>query len=68
MKNRNFNQSEYMSLQLMEIENFRKALMYKSDEKITLQEAMVLWISGGYADEFKSRYFLNKNNSEPAKA
>ena len=61
-----FDQSDFMSLQLMEIENFRLSLSEQSEEKVTLQEALVLWISEGYADDFKSDYFLLRKNIEPA--
>lgn len=63
-----FKQSDYMSLQLMEIENFRQFLSDQSDEKITFQEAIMLWISQGYADEFKSEYQARGSNVEPALA
>jgi len=63
-----FKQSDYMSLQLMEIENFRKFLSDQSDENITFQEAIMLWIAQGYADEFKSEYQARGSTVEPALA
>ena len=61
-----YKQSDFMTLQLMEIESFRKLLSQQSDESITIQEAFILWISGGYADEFKSEYPFIRNEVEPA--
>jgi len=68
MSKREFKQSDYMALQLMEIESFRKFLSSQSDEKITFQEATMLWIAQGYADEFKSEYQARGSKIEPALA
>ena len=61
-------QSDYMALQLMEIESFRRSLSYESVEPITFQEAVMLWVSEGLADEFKSAYPLKRGQVEPALA
>ncbi|MFQ5824110.1 MAG: hypothetical protein ACE5JB_08665 [bacterium] len=63
-----FNQSDYMSLQLMEIENFRMTLSQQSQEQITFQEAVLLWITEGYAEEFRTGYLLKRETTEPALA
>lgn len=68
MKERKMPQSEYMSLQLMEIENFRLSLCNRGHEKITLQEAIMLWISEGHADTFRQEFNLTKSRPEPATA
>jgi len=66
MNKEKFKQSEYMTLQLMEIESFRRSLSHESIEPITFQEAVMLWVSGGLADEFKSEYPIKRNQVEPA--
>ncbi len=63
-----FKQSDYMALQLMEIESFRRSLSQESVEPITFQEAVMLWVSGGLADEFKSEYPVRRDRVEPALA
>ena len=68
MNKEKFKQSEYMALQLMEIESFRRSLSHESAEPITFQEAVMLWVSGGLADEFKSEYPLKRDQIEPALA
>lgn len=66
MNEKKFKQSDYMSIQLMEIENFRASLARDSEEKVTFQEAVMLWISQGYAEAFKSFYLQKKDQIEPA--
>jgi len=61
-----FKQSDYMALQLMEIEDFRLILSRQSDGKISFQEAVMLWISEGYADEFRDDYLSIRAEREPA--
>ncbi|NIR47892.1 hypothetical protein GWO43_05515 [candidate division KSB1 bacterium] len=68
MGERKFKQSDYMSLQLMEIESFRMALSHQSEENVSFQDAVVLWIAQGYADEFRTQYMKNKGEAEPATA
>lgn len=65
MRKKKFSQSDFMSLQLMEIEKFRMTLSQRSQEPITFQEAVLLWITEGYAEEFRTEYFLNNNKIEP---
>ena len=67
MKNR-LDQSEYMALQLMEIEEFRLSLSRRGGEKISFQEATMLWISNGCAEEFREGYSLIRSHKEPASA
>ncbi len=55
-------QSDYMSLQLMEIEQLRINLSQKSLDKITFNEAAMLWFSQGRADIFRKR-FQRENKS-----
>ena len=62
------NQSDYMALQLMEIESFRRSLSLHSDEQISLQEAIMLWVSEGYAEKFRLGYRVKRNRIEPALA
>lgn len=68
MNEEKFKQSDYMALQLMEIESFRRSLSHDSVEPITFQEAVMLWVSGGLADEFKSEYPVRRDRVEPALA
>jgi len=63
-----FKQSDYMALQLMEIEDFRLVLSRQSDGTISFQEAIMLWISEGYADEFRDDYLSIRAEREPAVA
>lgn len=59
-------QSDYMSLQLMEIENFRLSLSQYEHKNISFRDAMYLWYSHGYADSFKDDYKKKKIKEEPA--
>lgn len=68
MKAKRSNQSDYMSLQLMEIERFRMTVSQQNREKITFQEAVMLWITEGYAEEFRTEYLLKRDEIEPALA
>ncbi|MFQ5863908.1 MAG: hypothetical protein ACE5IW_01610 [bacterium] len=68
MKEKRFNQSDYMSLQLMEIEKFRLTLSQRSHEQVTFQDAVMLWITEGLAEEFRSEYLVKKDDVEPALA
>ncbi|MFQ5649986.1 MAG: hypothetical protein ACE5IY_08595 [bacterium] len=68
MRDKHFNQSDYMSLQLMEIETFRLTISQQSRESVSFQEAAMLWISEGHADEFRSGYFKRRAENEPASA
>ncbi len=68
MKAKRSNQSDYMSLQLMEIEKFRMTVAQQNREKITFQEAVMLWITEGYAEEFRAEYLLKRDEIEPALA
>ncbi len=63
-----FDQSEYMALQLMEIEDFRLQLSSYGGKKISFQDAVMLWISDGRAEEFREDYFLIRSKKEPASA
>ncbi len=65
---RKHRQSDFMSLQLMEIENFRMTLSRQSEENVSFQDAILLWISQGYADEFRLQYRESKGKGEPAQA
>ncbi|MFQ5825073.1 MAG: hypothetical protein ACE5JB_13550 [bacterium] len=66
MKEKKYSQSDYMSLQLMEIERFRMTLSQRSQEQITFPEAVMLWITEGHAEEFRSEYLLYRDKIEPA--
>lgn len=68
MKEKKFYQSDYMSLQLMEIEKFRLTLSQRSQEPVTFQDAVMLWITEGLAEEFRSEYLWKRENVEPALA
>lgn len=68
MERRKFKQSDYMSIQLMEIERFRMTLAQNSHAPISFQEAVMLWITEGYAEEFKSNFSLLKDQFQPALA
>ena len=66
MKESEYRQSDYMALQLMEIENFRVCLSHQSQKSISFNEAALLWVSQGYADEFKADYSTIRDQIEPA--
>ena len=66
MTERKFQQSDYMSLQLMEIEHFRMSLSQQGEERVSFQDAAVLWIAQGHADEFRTQY--RSKEAEPALA
>lgn len=66
MKAKSYNQSDYMALQLMEIENFRFSLSQQSKKDISFQEASLLWVWQGYAEEFKDDYVIMRDFIEPA--
>jgi hypothetical protein len=59
-------QADLMVMQLMEIENFRLSVSQQNDKNLTFQEAVMLWISEGYADNFKEIFQSKKNYFEPA--
>ena len=61
-------QADLMAMQLMEIENFRISVSHENNRNITFQEAIMLWISEGYADNFKEIFQLKKDQFEPAMA
>ena len=61
-------QSDLMAMQLMEIENFRISVSQQNKKNITFQEAIMLWISEGYADNFKEIFHSKKDLFEPAMA
>ena len=62
MSAKGVNQADYMSLQLMEIEQLRINLSQQSHDKITFNEAAMLWFSQGRADIFRKR-FQKENKS-----
>lgn len=62
MNAKRVNQADFMSLQLMEIEQLRINLSQQSHDKITFNEAAMLWFSQGRADVFRKR-FQRKNKS-----
>lgn len=68
MRDKTYHQSDYMALQLMEIEKFRMTLTQRGQEQVSFQEAAMLWITEGYAEAFKSTYNLAKDKIEPALA
>ncbi len=68
MREKIVNQSDYMSLQLMEIENFRVTISQQSHESVSFQEAALLWVSEGYADAFRAGYKRKPGRREPAAA
>jgi len=68
MHKKKVNQSDYMSLQLMEIENFRMSLSYEGQAIISFQEATMLWFSEGRADKFKADYPMMRETMKPATA
>ena len=61
-------QSDLMAMQLMEIEHFRISVSQRNNKNITFQEATMLWISEGYADNFKEIFNSRKDSFEPAMA
>jgi hypothetical protein len=61
-------QADLMAMQLMEIENFRITVSQQNDKNVTFQEAIMLWISQGYADNFNKIFELKKDSFEPAMA
>jgi hypothetical protein len=61
-------QADLMAMQLMEIENFRISVSQQNNKNITFQEAVMLWISEGYADNFKEIFKVKRDLFEPATA
>ncbi len=68
MNGKRLNQAEYMSMQLMEIESFRICLSHKSHEKVSFNEAAVLWVSEGHAEKFRVGCLRKRDQIEPALA
>lgn len=68
MSEKRLNQAEYMSLQLMEIESFRMNLAHLGHEKISFNEAAMLWVSKGHADRFHALHAVRKENVQLAVA
>ncbi len=68
MSKKDLNHAEYMSLQLMEIESFRQTLTHPGQEKISFNEAAMLWISKGHADKFKAGHNNKGRKVQPAQA
>ncbi len=62
MNAKRVNQADYMSVQLMEIEQLRINLSQQSHDNITFNEAFILWFSQGRADVFRKR-FQKENKS-----
>lgn len=61
-------QSNYVSLQLMEIENFRRTISEREHKDVSFQDAMILWLSHGYAEAFRNEYDKKKIKQQPALA
>jgi hypothetical protein len=61
------NQSDFMTTQVAEIMKFRKVLQSESDEIITFQDTVNVWISQGLAEQFRVDY-ENGKYSAPARA
>jgi len=68
MSKKELNHAEYMSLQLMEIESFRLSLTHPGQEKISFNEAAMLWISKGHADKFRAGRNDKRRKVQPAQA
>ncbi len=68
MQKKRFRQSDFMALQLMEIENFRAILARQSEENVSFQDAVLLWIAQGHAEDFRSEYARKRALTEPAQA
>lgn len=68
MKDKKHSQSDFMSLQLMEIESFRATLASQNHAKVSFQEAAMIWFAEGYAEEFKSHFFQKISQHQPALA
>lgn len=68
MREKKHSQSDFMSLQLMEIESFRATLSRQNQVSVSFQEAAMIWFSEGYAEEFKSHYSTKLNQNQPALA
>jgi len=60
------NHAQYMSMQLMEIESLRVTISQKNSKIISFNEAAMLWVSKGHADNFKAANFMHGNHLEPA--
>lgn len=68
MNNEKLIQSDFMTVQVAEIMKFRKRLQSKSNEIITFQDAVMIWISQGLAEKFRDDYKKGKYEEEPVKA
>jgi hypothetical protein len=65
MKQNDIDMSEYMSLQIMEIENFRESLALHNHKSVSFDEAVAIWINEGFAEEYRSNYVDNPRTCRP---
>ncbi len=68
MSEKKSKQSDFMSLQLMEIESFRATLAHQNQVQVSFQEAAMIWFAEGYAEEFRIRYSQKLNQNQIALA
>lgn len=68
MNLKKFVQSEYMAVQIREIEKYRTKLQNKHNEIITFQTAVEFWVSEGLAERFEKDYKNGEYKEEPTKA
>ncbi len=60
-------QSDFMTTQVAKIMKFRKIVQSHSDEIITFQDAVNIWVSQGLAEQFRNDYEMGKYDA-PARA
>lgn len=68
MLQRDKTQSEFMTALLSDVERFRSTLTKNSEEKVTLKEALQLWIAHGHARKFRRYYTKNQQTLHTAHA
>lgn len=60
-------QSDFMTTQVAEIMRFRRALQSDSEDIITFQDAVDVWVSQGLAEQFRIDYETGRYGA-PARA
>lgn len=66
--NKHYNDADYLSLQIMEIERFRLNLRQRLKRRVSFDEALALWIAEGYAEDFRSAFLAGRPAKAPATA
>lgn len=52
--------NEYQKRQLEAIQSFYSEMKSKSDETLSMTEAVIAWFTDGYAEEFRASYLKDQ--------